>query len=488
MAPQGKRSAAGVVVGQRRQGLIVVGMHRSGTSALTRVLSLMGASLPKTLIQPCPGVNETGFWESQRIVTLHEEILHSIGSRWDDVLPLNPAWFASPGARDSRDQLVALMREEYGDAPLFVIKDPRVSRLVPLWIGVLEDLDVEPLFVHIVRNPLEVGASLWTRDGFPQAKSLLLWLGHILAAEHATRGRRRAYVQYDELLRDPMTIVERLGRDLALDWPCEPSLPKVAIEQFLSREFRHHFVPDEELLANREVSAWVREAYGLLASTAEGQSRANAFDALRFKFLEGSAEYGKLVATLERELQEEYGQRCRLEAHAATLQGRVGNLLLELDQSADHIRRLQSLMQQATRPVIWLRALRWWPLVLRSGVFDASHYRAAYRDVGAFPGSALFHFLCFGAREDRDPHPLFNTSWYKQTNPDVADFGIIPLVHYLLLGAGEGRDPHPDFSTRFYLERYPDARISGLNPLVHYIRHGRRDGRRTHPGASSPSP
>ncbi len=587
-------------VGNRRQGLIVVGMHRSGTSALTRVLSLLGAALPKNLMQAQPGNNETGFWEPLRIVTVHDEILQSIDSRWDDVLPVSAAWFASAAARSSRDRLVGMMREEFEDAPLFVLKDPRVCRLLPLWTAVLEDLGVEPLFVHMVRNPLEVAQSLRARDGFPQVKSLLLWLGHILVAEHATRGRRRAFVRYEDLLGNPLGTTERLGRDLGLTWPRETYLAKAQIEEFLLPRHRHHVIQDETVLSNRGASAWVRAVYGLLSSTANDQVLEEGFDALRCKYLEGSEEYGKLVAILEREKHQERGRRRGFEEQVVALQAggaalaaenaslvaaragleaenaslaaaragleaenaslvairagleaenaslvaaragleaektslaaartalereyasllaartalaaenaslaadnrslsaeksfcaaRNANFLMELDRRDSRIQRLQSLVHQAPRLVIWLRALRSAPLVFRSGLFDARHYRAAYPDVHATPIPALFHFLCFGAREGRDPHPLFKTSWYEQTNPDVADAGVNPLVHYLRQGAAEGRDPHPDFSTRFYLDRYPDARASGLNPLVHYLRYGRRDGRQTRPATVSTGP
>ena len=67
----------------RRTCLLVLGMHRSGTSALARVLSLMGAALPKNLMGPGPG-NETGHWEPAQIVQLHDHLLEELGSPWDD--------------------------------------------------------------------------------------------------------------------------------------------------------------------------------------------------------------------------------------------------------------------------------------------------------------------------------------------------------------------------------------------------------------------
>ena len=65
----------------------------------------------------------------------------------------------SAGARELRRQLSLLLREDFGTSPLFVVKDPRISRLLPLWFAVLAELQVAPVAVVAVRNPLEVAAT-----------------------------------------------------------------------------------------------------------------------------------------------------------------------------------------------------------------------------------------------------------------------------------------------------------------------------------------
>src|SRR5262245_64476851 len=71
--------------------LVVAGMHRSGTSALTRVLSLLGCDLPKTLMAGAAS-NETGHWESQAVADFNDELLESAGSSWHDWLAFNAGW------------------------------------------------------------------------------------------------------------------------------------------------------------------------------------------------------------------------------------------------------------------------------------------------------------------------------------------------------------------------------------------------------------
>src|SRR5262245_37750610 len=77
-----------------RQALLVLGMHRSGTSAITRIFNLLGADLPKNLMSSGPG-NELGHWESNDLVIIHDDLLTSAGSKWDDWRAFNPDWYES---------------------------------------------------------------------------------------------------------------------------------------------------------------------------------------------------------------------------------------------------------------------------------------------------------------------------------------------------------------------------------------------------------
>jgi len=89
----------------------------------------------------------------------------------------------------------------------------------------------------------------------------------------------------------------------------------------------------------------------------------------------------------------------------------------------------------------------------------------------------LQHYMTYGWREGRDPHPLFSTSFYLQQNADVAAAGENPLVHYCLVGWKEGRDPHPSFDTSWYLDQHPNVVANAINPLAHYIAFGRQEYR-----------
>ncbi len=285
-----------------RQAILVLGMHRSGTSALTRVMALCGAGLPATLMPPSPDNNETGFWESQALVDLHDEVLAAMGSSWSDVRDLPQAWFESAAAAGFRARLAAVLAAEYGDATLFVVKDPRLCRLVKLWLSVLAAEGIVPRVVVPVRHPLEVAASLQRRDGLDPARAQALWRSHALATERDTRGLDRCFVTYDALLTDWRGTVRRIGAMVGADWTAQADAS--AIEAFLSADLRHHAIAstDETMLAG------VAPVYAWLLAAADGPEPEPAtLDQVATNIAISDAYLGPVIAPIEAALAKQAG-------------------------------------------------------------------------------------------------------------------------------------------------------------------------------------
>ena len=110
-------------------------------------------------------------------------------------------------------------------------------------------------------------------------------------------------------------------------------------------------------------------------------------------------------------------------------------------------------------------------------LFDREYYLAAYPEAARSGMDPLDHFICKGAFQGFNPHPLFHTRFYLDHNEDVRRSGANPLLHFLSFGAWEGRSPNPIFNCAYYLTQYPDVKASGLNPLVHYLLYGAAQGR-----------
>lgn len=219
--------------------IVVVGMHRSGTSALTRVLNLLGVHLGDDLLPPGKG-NRQGHWEHQGVVTIHEKLLDDLGISWDDTRALPEGWTSLQAAKDAKEQLVELLDRDFSDQRLWAVKDPRICRLLPLWKLVLGELGVEANALFVVRNPAEVAGSLQARDGLDRASTRLSWLEHMADAEVNTRSWRRAVVAYDDLLSDWHKVMATVEARLKLRWPNATADAEAKIDAFLDRGERHN--------------------------------------------------------------------------------------------------------------------------------------------------------------------------------------------------------------------------------------------------------
>lgn len=317
---------AGAAPVQGRRAILVLGMHRSGTSALARVLGLCGASLPSKT-WAADQHNVTGYWEPAEIVTFHEELLQAVGSAHDDIGGLPRAWFASEDAAGYRRRLASLIEDTYGQARLWAVKDPRICRLLPLWLPVLDQMRVEPLAVIPVRNPLEVAASLGARDKLSLAKSLLLWLRHFLEAEVETRGIARSVVGYEGLLHDWQATMGKVARDLGLEWPRPLAVADAEVKGFLDPTHRHHTASLDDLELRRDVSEWVKSAYRLaLQSARDGSAAHGELDELRESVAAADLTYLPLVADWQLDqarLAETRRELSRLEAEGHELRARL---------------------------------------------------------------------------------------------------------------------------------------------------------------------
>lgn len=251
-----------------RRALLVLGMHRSGTSALTRVLGLSGAALPRHKMAPAED-NMLGFWEPQPIVDAHDSFLRQAGTGWEAIADYPAAIFASDEAAACRESLAALVAHEYGDAPLFIVKDPRISRLMPLWRPVLGELGIAPRIVIMVRNPLEIAASLKARSGWSEHRALLVWLRYMLAAERDTRDLVRCFVGYGQLVRDWRATVGRLSDQLGIAFPERSRAMEQRIDGFIRPDLRHHRHRADTLLQRGDIADCVKQAYRCLSAATE---------------------------------------------------------------------------------------------------------------------------------------------------------------------------------------------------------------------------
>ncbi|MBX3491407.1 MAG: hypothetical protein KF899_00445 [Parvibaculum sp.] len=409
--------------------LLVLGMHRSGTSAISRVLALMGADLPKKLMQPNK-YNEAGYWESNQISELNHAILDSTGSSWDDWLRFNDRWYASPQAGEFKARAAAALKDEFGTSSFFILKDPRICRITSFWFDILKEADVQPRVVLPVRNPLEVAASLERRDGFPPELGHLIWLRHVLEAEAASRGVPRFHCSYDELMNDWPGLVARAATTLGFSWPHSPESAGPEIDAFLVDKLRHHCEPQTRVVENPALPAWLRDTFEIFSRWAsEGENPADfaSLDAIRLAFDDAAPAFARLVSTRQQSADEalaladaERAARTRAEAQLrevmtkaeADLAARFEEIaaLTRLIREKELVARDRGALEVLLDPRalsflpapirVWQQMVR----VRRSGLFDADWYKRVHKDVAASGMNPLRHYVRYGFREGRAPN------------------------------------------------------------------------------------
>jgi len=521
--------------------MLVLGMHRSGTSALAGVIRALGVAAPKTLIGPLDE-NPRGFFESAPLVHALDELLAAAGSRWDDWRQLDPQWFRSQAAELHRQKIKALIIEEFGDESLIFVKDPRICRFVSFISSILAELGFDAVAVLPIRNPLEVAYSLKRRDKFALSKSLLLWLRHVLDAEFHSRQMPRSFLLYEEYLNDWRYHVDGAAAEAGIVWPDRSDCSDVKIDQFLTRELHRERVSFEEFNVHPEITRWVREAYSILtdiAASGETEQLLEQLDVVRTEFDEGCHVFGAAVEA-EAKAKESLrfanerlaGELARKAADTHTLQneiarqsGKIGTLRQETATLAAAVAEARSENAKLGAALAEARA--------ENAKLDAA--LSATRDENARLGETLAELRRESAERQaaldgqaaelaavrkraaeaeaaavarqRELHAIQHSASWRITRPlrwirsiiDGLKRRVVRLVRrlgravVLRLGSRRLREwvvtrenaklilAAGLFDRDWYLEQNRDVRTTGANPLVHYLRHGAAEGRNPNP-------
>lgn len=233
---------------------------------------------------PC---NLKGFFEANSLVEAHDAFLAAAGSCWHDWRQFDLQWARSQAAAPHTARIRSVLIDEFGDAPMILLKDPRICRFVPFTLSILANLGISAVAVLPVRNPLEVALSLQCRDNFAVSNSVRLWLRHVLDAEYYSRGMSRYFLSYEGLLREWRHHVDRITRQTGVAWPDRSAGAEAAVDQFLTPELYHQRATWDETKYNSEVSELARHTYHVLlqiCARGESEELLNLLDAARAEF------------------------------------------------------------------------------------------------------------------------------------------------------------------------------------------------------------
>ena len=313
-----------------RTAYLVLGMHRSGTSAVTQVLALAGASLPENVMAGDEH-NAKGYFEPWKIALFNDARLRTGGAAWDDIFAFPYRPLATKAERTWLSRAEALFEDEYGEVRYPLLKDPRVTVLMPFWRTVLTELEVGARCVIPVRHPLAVAGSLARRNGFAPQKSVLIWSAYMLAAEAYTRDLPRAFVSYDGLLHDWRAEAAKIEAAHGAPLPKLTEAAGKAIDRFLNPQLRHNASGDG-LKDLGWAGALAEQVLGWFEAASTGAAPSHvALDRAAKELDRRARDIGVLVSPATRDLDEARAELVELRQKLAFEEGQRQRLQTELE-------------------------------------------------------------------------------------------------------------------------------------------------------------
>ena len=245
--------------------VFVLGMHRSGTSAVAESLAAMGYVVPGDMLEKDVRVNGRGFWESRDVVDINEKILQQMGHSWFDVFVPEEGWYRQEKFSFIKKNIKSFIKRELSKSDRLVIKDPRLCLSFLLWSDALSGLKCSVKLIYVFRNPVAVSRSLEQRDGFPLSVGELLSNTYSILAMSACRGMPSLALDYEYLLSDikNKTVVAKfLGKK---------SASSAVWSDVFSQNLKHHATSESYIWAawsGRVTSTW---RHGQVMSAAVGK-------------------------------------------------------------------------------------------------------------------------------------------------------------------------------------------------------------------------
>ncbi len=387
--------------------ILVVGMHRSGTSLIGSILQRLGIAMPGELISGDQH-NPTGYYERADITALQEELLISLGHWWPSasgVFPLPSDWLELPVSQTARQQLHQWLKKDLDQQNhAWAIKDPRTSLLLPLWQQVAAELNIPLKVVLSVRDPAEVMVSLLQRDsttaGMTPWRAQQLWWHH--------------------------------NRELILD-AAKADLPLLTInysDWFVSHKAKRQLDALAHFCSHQHPSA---NALSLAAACIQPDHRRSR----------RSRQH--LPMAIHPEVACFYRRLSRLNPKKTSKHQRLLSWLTKPGKS----------LPQQHQPSAW---------------FDVDHYRKQVPGLPQWI-NPFHHYCLIGWRRQRSPHPLFEANHYRHAchQQGISVHGA-PLIHFLKVGLEQGLPPSSLADSKWSLNHphrrqlFKAARLEGLHP------------------------
>lgn len=399
---------------------------------------------------------------------INEKLLQMVGHSWWSLSVLDLDDFSRLERSYLFGQARDLITTNINGDPGVIFSDPTTSLFLPFWAKVFDELNLEPLYIVLIRHPLAVAKSLSAAMAETDSdSSLYLWCKYYLSTGYYLASQQIPFTVFDcdELLTFSPKEIKRLSRRLSRDIDHAES---AAFESTSSgKSLNQHLEIHEAISTSREPLRNALEIYQLLRRMSEnhppGISPNDAQSLQQW--------HNDLVA--KQPLFKIYD---RLRLQNLHDQRQAEQTRAELAQAKSQIENLQSEPQEPSKNAIKFLVLGKL-LKLRSVASFRSTVLGgtSLREVAGKSAEILPDHLVEEARKYFDP------KYYLGQYADVLESGMDPFEHFMIHGWREGRNPSPQFQTLFYWNHSPDVKQAQINPLLHWLLHGRSEGRLTSP-------
>jgi hypothetical protein len=378
--------------------VVVLGMHRSGTSAITRGLEVLGVKLGDNLY-PAAIDNPKGFWEDTDFLGINEELLAHLDYSVDRLGLIDWQMPSTDTVESLELKAEKLVSERCKKNALWGFKDPRTARLLPFWQAVFERVGCDVRYVIATRNPISIVESLYKRSGFEGGITFYLWLEHLIPAISGTINAKGVVVDYDQLLENPKLQLLRVAKALGVTAP-EPSALFAFESEFLDVGLRHTHFTMHDLERYPSVPPQVVTAYDWLVRLAndsvllDSTETKNVFEALSQEliFLSPTLNFigyqEQKIVTFTQTIAEREQSIAALQAQAQDLQAQAQDLQAQAQD-------LQAQAQDQLKDAAWMTSQRdaWEQSAVQShqavATLDAKLYK-----IRSHWGMRLINLLC----------------------------------------------------------------------------------------------
>ena len=262
--------------------VVVLGMHRSGTSVITKALECVGVELGNNLMEAAIGDNDLGFFEDLEIVDFNDQLLAECNKNWYSSEIIQNYDVENLIRRGYLIRAVEMMRRKLNNKKCFGYKDPRTAKLLPFWSKVYEAANFDTYFILALRNPLNVIRSLQQRDGIECEHAYYLWADYITSSLAFLKNKKFIAIDYDNLLNDPRKVISQISE--FLDMQLNLSALNIYEQQIIKKSLRHWSFTDSDLALDHCAPQIVNNIYSITKTLA---SHVHSADLIDLKVLEG---------------------------------------------------------------------------------------------------------------------------------------------------------------------------------------------------------